>query len=171
MRDMLPQTGCKPRLAIVALALCLPVRLSAATPLENDRYKALKALREVVVLVAQPDAASPPATDVRSILGLDPKALSDFLTVRLTKAIPTLQLDEPRNDRPLLLVGWSWDGGRIVLSLQLMRWVRGDDSNEHMFLAVWNQERALLSPTRELIRAALDDFATTFSGDYLRASH
>ena len=154
---------------IVGLFCCLVTTLSAQDPLRSEQYKALKALPEVVLLVHQPDPSN--NLSLVDALGLNSKDLSNVVTIRLSKDTPALRVpDTFRNDRPYLEIGWYGNSTALVLSLSVWRWARIEGVTEAVFSVVWKEENLLVTPSRQRIRDTLDDFATRFAADYLRAN-
>jgi hypothetical protein len=155
---------------LLAGVVCFTTAALAQDPLREEQYKSLKGLPEITVIIHQPnDSDGLPA--LIATLGLDPKALGDLMKVAFSKNVPSLRLsDKFQNDKPYLEISWFGNAAAMSLSMNLWRWTRIQDTNESVFATVWSAGTLFISPNRQRIRDKLDDFATAFAADYLRAN-
>jgi hypothetical protein len=155
---------------VLIAVVCFVTTASAQDSLRAEQFKALKGLPEITVIVHQPNDSDELPTLIAR-LGLDAKALGDVITVAFAKNVPSLRIsDRFRNDRPYLEISWYGNATAMSVSLNLWRWTRIAETGESVFAVVWTQGTLFVGPNRQIIRDKLDDFATAFAADYLRAN-
>jgi hypothetical protein len=154
--------------AVAVVLFCGSEPLLAQNPLTRNHYKALKNVKEVRFLLRVPDD-SDRVRATKTALGLDASVLSDLVTVAFEKSGRKLLLSRGA-DKPYLVLGWVGDDDAMSLSLTLWRWVRVTATADDLFVPVWQKEMLVVGPDRQTIRDCIEQFATAFAADHIRAN-